>query len=245
MPRSDLVLSQINAAQAKRRNPQDILSTYEKRLGLPSAQQRLMGLRGAITNTEELLRNVDPSVTGRTAGTFTTEAQRQKLVSNERAPISSQLVEQGRALEGETANISDLSQRALTQTQLAAEADDKRINSLQNMYDTLYRREQDEIARQERAAAAAEARKAAAAQNAYLQGLMNQNAQARAASAPMITPQQAVRQGKAVSQSGLARAFNGGGIRKSQPRKPKPNLWDNIVRAISTKGDSLFGGIFG
>lgn len=170
MQNSADILTQLRGFQAGRKKPQDILAEEETKLGLPSAQQRLVGLRSAIGNTENLLRNVDPSVTGRTSGTFTTEAQRQRLVAKEREPISEQLREESRALEGETANTSDLSGRALKAAQLGISDLDSQENSLRALYGSLYQREQDEAARVEREKAA---RAAQASQNAYMEYLNN------------------------------------------------------------------------
>lgn len=171
MQNSADILTQLRGFQAGRKKPQDILAEEETKLGLPSAQQRLVGLRSAIGNTENLLRNVDPSVTGRTSGTFTTEAQRQRLVAKEREPISEQFREESRALEGETANTSDLSGRALKAAQLGISDLDSQENSLRALYGSLYQREQEETARIERDKAA---RAAQASQNAYLEYLKNQ-----------------------------------------------------------------------
>lgn len=168
MQNSADVLNQLRSYQTSRRKPQDILAEEETKLGIPSAQQRLTGLRGAISNTENLLRNVDPSVTGRTAGTFTTEAQRQKIVAQERAPISDQFREQSRALEGETANVADLSTRALNAARLGLSEQDAQENSLRTLYASLYQREQDAIARAERERALEEEKKRAAAQLAAI-----------------------------------------------------------------------------
>lgn len=171
MQNSADVLTQLRGFQANRRKPQDILIEEETKLGLPSAQQRLTGLRSAIGNTENLLRNVDPSVTGRTSGTFTTEAQRSRLVAKEREPISEQFREQSRALEGETATTSDIANRALKSAQLGISDLDARENSLRALYGSLYQREQDESARLERERAA---RAAQASQDAYLKYLQNE-----------------------------------------------------------------------
>lgn len=149
MQSSTDVLNQLRDFQAKRRKPQDILSEEETKLGLPSATQRLTGLRGAISNTENLLRGVDPSVTGRTQGSLVTEAQRQRMVAQEREPISEQFREQSRALEGETANTTDIANRALKSTQLGVEDLNTQENAMRTLYSSLYQREQDEYQKQQ------------------------------------------------------------------------------------------------
>lgn len=152
---SQEAFTNLQNVQTNRRKPQDILRESEQRLGIPTATQRQVGLRGAITNTENLIRNVDPSVSGRTAGTLVNDAQKQRLIALEREPLSSQFREESRALEGETANISELQRRAMQDAQLSISADDAAENAARGLYDTLYQREQDDIARRERAKAAA------------------------------------------------------------------------------------------
>jgi len=134
-------LQQLQGFQKNRRSSQDILGEAEGRLGLPSAQQRLVGLRSAIGNTENLLRGVEGSVTGRTQGSLVTEAQRQRLVNLERQPISDDFREQSRALEGEQSNLSELTGRAMQQAQLGMGEQSSREQYLKSIYDTLFGRE--------------------------------------------------------------------------------------------------------
>lgn len=178
---SQEALSQYQTIQSGRKKPQDILRESEERLGIPTATQRQVGLRGAITNTENLIRGVDPSVSGRTQGSLVSEAQKQRLIAMEREPLSDQFREQSRALEGETASIADLQRRASQEAQLAIAADDAAENASRGLYQTLYQREQDDIARQERERAfqaqQAEARRAAATQGDYLRKYLEQQVQ--------------------------------------------------------------------
>ena len=149
MPTSQEILGQLQAFQGSRRKPQDVLAAEENRLGVSGVRQRQAGLRGAIMNTENLLKNVDPSVTGRTQGSLVTEAQRTKMVANERAPIADQFTEQSRALEGESANLENLTREASTAAQLALGQDDQQLNYLQNLYGTIYQQERDTAERNE------------------------------------------------------------------------------------------------
>lgn len=157
MPTSAEILGQLQSFQAGRKKPQDVLAEQENRLGVSGVRERQAGLRGAIQNTENLLKQVDPSVTGRTSGSLVTEAQRTKMVTNERAPIADQFSEQSRALEGETANLSDLSGSARTAAQLAISADDQQQNYLKDLYQTTYQLEKDEEDRIRKEREAAEA----------------------------------------------------------------------------------------
>lgn len=190
---SQEALKQLQSYQASRRKPQDILQERETSLGVPTSQQRLVGLRGAIQNTENLLKGVDPSVSGRTQGSLVTEAQKQRLISLEREPIAGQLNDQNRSLENENANYNELSRRALQDAQLQIASDDQQQNSLQGLYGTLYQREQDDIARQERERAfqaqQAEARRQAAASSS-LASLLNGGAGSPQKAAPKTDPVQ-------------------------------------------------------
>jgi len=165
-------LSQLQGFQSSRKKPQDVLKESQTRLGIPSVQQRQVGLRSAIGNTENLIRGVDPSVTGRTSGSLVTEAQKQRLVSLERQPLDETFRTQSQALQGEETNLANLERNALTEAQLAMSADDQQQNNLQGIYSMLYQREADERARQEREA---EARRQAQAQAQYLQSLLGGN----------------------------------------------------------------------
>lgn len=149
MASSQELLGQLQSFQATRRKPQDILAEQENKLGVSGVRQRQAGLRGAIQNTENLLGAVDPSVTGRTSNSLVTEAQRTKMVANERAPIAEQFTEQSRALEGESANLAELGRQASTAAQLAIGADDQQQNYLQSLYSSTYQQEKDERDRQE------------------------------------------------------------------------------------------------
>lgn len=68
-----------------------VLTQAQGEAGLPAALTRVSDLQGNVSNLQSSLNAVDPSVTGRTSGTFTTEGQRQALVTKEQAPIQTNL----------------------------------------------------------------------------------------------------------------------------------------------------------
>lgn len=88
------------------------------------SQTRLSALKGIVGNLQSSVEAVDPSVTGRTSGTFTTEGQRQALVSKERAPILGDLNKQQQAYTGEQ---QDYTQKQTLASQMASAllSDDK------------------------------------------------------------------------------------------------------------------------
>jgi len=81
------------------------------------SQTRLSALKGIVGNLQSSVEAVDPSVTGRTSGTFTTEGQRQALVNKERAPIMGDLNKQQGALTSEQ---GDLTQKQTLASQMAS-----------------------------------------------------------------------------------------------------------------------------
>lgn len=234
--------SQLTAFQKSRRNPNDILQESQTRLGLPSAEQRKVGLRGAISNTENLLKGVDPSVTGRTAGTFTSEAQRNRLVQLERAPLADQFTEQSRALEGETANVADLNARALTEAQLASSTQDKQESDLKGIYDILLAREQQaeekrryeeeqRIAREAQAAAL----RASQQQGDYLSNLFKTNNPATTATQKTLRQTWQEEANKGDYNAQVALNYVGDDGRYDGPVNSAREL--NILKSMGIKGN--------
>lgn len=171
---SSEALNELRAYQGSRRKSSDILQEQQTQLGLPSATQRQAGLRAAISNTENLIKAVDPSVTGRTSGSLVSEAQRTRLVGMERAPLDQAFQSQNQAYQGESDNVNELKRQALQGTQLSIADQDKQEQNMQGLYGTLYQREQDDVARQERDrafAAQQEASSRGAAQGSSLASL--------------------------------------------------------------------------
>jgi len=166
---SQQALADIQNFNATAQNPNDVLNAAQSKYGTDQSRQRLVGLRSAIMGTEGALNAVDPSVTGRTSNSLVTEAQRSRMVANERAPIAEQYSQQQGALSNENANLSDLSSRAAQEAQMTLTGQDTKRNSLQALYDTLYKREQDAAAAKQAADNAAAQR----AQDAQYAALLN------------------------------------------------------------------------
>lgn len=143
---STAIANQIAEYDKNRKSSTDVLNQAMSQYGIPEIRSRVAGLRTTLSNTENALNNVDPSVTGRTQGSLVTEAQRQHQVADERAPIADQYGQQSRALATESANQSD----ALSAAKLLAENQINDYNTgrsaLQSRYDTTYKREQDQKA---------------------------------------------------------------------------------------------------
>jgi hypothetical protein len=139
---SQQALDQLVAYRGTIKDPNTILAEARNRYGVDSVNSRIKDLRGAITNTEGLLGGVDSSVTGRTSGTLTTEAARQRIVANERQPISETLATQQSGLSNESANLQNLQGQATTDAQLAYSGQQDQLSYLKNIYDTLFAKEQ-------------------------------------------------------------------------------------------------------
>jgi hypothetical protein len=159
---SQQAFQDIQNFDASRANPTDVLSQAEGKYNVGQSRQRLVGLRSAIMGTEGALNAVDPSVTGRTSNSLVTEAQRSRMVANERAPIAEQYSQQQGALGNENSNYSDLQSQASKEAQMRLTGDDVKRSSLQSLYDSLYKREQDAIAKQQAEQARQDALNAAA-----------------------------------------------------------------------------------
>jgi len=114
--------------------------------GVPEIRKTVSGLRSTVANTSAALDNVDPSVTGRTQGSLVTEAQRQKQVANERAPIAGQLTKFSGALNDNERALQDALGQATTVANNRVADYTRGRDALQSQYDTTYKREQDAAA---------------------------------------------------------------------------------------------------
>src|SRR5258708_9369943 len=71
--------------------PQAAADQANKQYGVDAAQGQVQGLRGAIQNTTDLLNKVAPSVMGRVGNSLVTDAQANRQITNEQAPLNTQL----------------------------------------------------------------------------------------------------------------------------------------------------------
>lgn len=140
---------QIAAYDANRKSSADILNEALNKYGVPEIRTRVSGIRTTLANTEAALNNVDPSVTGRTSQSLVTEAQRQRIVNNERAPIAQDYSTQSKTLSNESANLSD--QEKAAQLLAQGQMNDYTVgrNALQSQYDSAAAREAEERRRAE------------------------------------------------------------------------------------------------
>lgn len=145
---SKALAGQLAEYDSKRVNSADAMNEALGQYGVPEIRKTVSGLRSTIANTNNALKAVDPSVTGRTQGSLVTEAQRQRQVVNERAPIAEQLGSQTGALGEQTTALNDaMSQATMLATNRVNDWQSGR-QALQSRYDTTYKQEQDSLAAQ-------------------------------------------------------------------------------------------------
>lgn len=150
---SGTIAKQLQEYDAKRVTSADAINEALKQFGVPEIRNTVSGLRTTVANTTNALKNVDPSVTGRTSGSLVTEAQRQRQVVNERTPIAEQLGQQTGALGTQEQTLRDSLDQANTLASGRVRDWETGRTALQSRYDTAYKREQDaaEAARQQAA----------------------------------------------------------------------------------------------
>ncbi len=136
-------LTALNNFNAGAKTPDQILTEQNKATGVDAAQQTLTGLRGAIANTTNLLRQVAPSIMGRTANSLVTSAQATRQIGNEQAPIQQNLADEGTQYGTATQDYGMASDKAKTAADLAYSGQKDQQSYLQNLYNVLYGKEQD------------------------------------------------------------------------------------------------------
>lgn len=139
---SQQALGGIQQAQNSAQTPQALLAAQNAQLGVQGEQDRVMGMRGAITNTTKLLNQVAPSVMGRTAGSLVTNAQATRQIGNEEAPISKTLGQQSSDYNTANQDYTDLSNKAKDAASLEYQGQQDKLSYLQNIYNSLFQREQ-------------------------------------------------------------------------------------------------------
>lgn len=136
-------LSQLQANEGSAQNPNDILANQRQQLGVNGAQDTVTGLRGAINNTTKLLKQVAPSVMGRTGNSLVTNAQAGRIIQNEQAPIAQNLTDQGTEYNQANEDLDRLEQRASEAATGVYTGQKDKESYLTNLYQMLYGKEQD------------------------------------------------------------------------------------------------------
>lgn len=149
-------LARLQSTQGGQRSLADITAEANQQYGVDKAQEQVTGLRGAIRGTSNLLKQVAPSIMGRTGGSLVTSAQAAKQIQNESAPLQQTLSEQSQDYSLASGDLDKAVQNA---QQLAGSRygdQQNNISYLQNLYNTMFQREEAdkaakaaELARQE------------------------------------------------------------------------------------------------
>lgn len=140
---SQAALAQLQQTQSQSQDPNTILSNQRQQLGVQGAQDTVTGLRGAINNTTKLLKQVAPSVMGRTGNSLVTNAQATRQIGNEQAPIQQTLTDQGTQLGQDQQDLADLNSKAQEAATGIYQGQQDKISYAQNLYNTLYQKEKD------------------------------------------------------------------------------------------------------
>lgn len=135
----------------------DVLTNAENTYGVPQLQTNVNNLRTLTGNLTNSIAAVDPSVTGRTAGTLTTEGQRSALVDREQAPITAQLGTANTALGQATDDYNTANTNAQNSATAAESDNQNKYNALLQTYNIANAREAAQAQAQQSAAQQAEA----------------------------------------------------------------------------------------
>lgn len=146
---SQQALAELQNQRKSVQTPDQLLAQQQKQLGVNTARDTATGLRGAITNTTRLLEQVAPSIRGRTQGSLVTNAQATRQIANEQAPIATDLTKLGQDYSVASEDLRSLEDRAGQLASAAYTGQQDRLSYLQNLYNTLYAREEAEKAREE------------------------------------------------------------------------------------------------
>jgi hypothetical protein len=124
-------------------NPIDIYNNALNTLGVADARTRVTGLRGDLINSENMLRAVEGNVSQRTSNAIMTEAQRQKLVTGEQAPIGEMMRTQNNSLNVASQNLSDIERQGTTQADLLYKGQQDKRAGLAERYSMVSKSEKD------------------------------------------------------------------------------------------------------
>lgn len=123
--------------------PEDYIKRYSDELGVNAARDSVIGARTAIKATEDTIAGAPAGVAGRTSGALVTEAQRNRLVQNEVAPLQDVLRQQNSGLSTATSDYSDLQSTAAQRATAAYQGDESKGKSLMDLYNAALQAEQE------------------------------------------------------------------------------------------------------
>lgn len=83
----DSLFNELGTFDKSAQNPIDVYNAALEKLGITDARTRVTALRKSLIDNQNLLDNLSGNVSQRTSNALVTEAQRQRLVASEAAPI--------------------------------------------------------------------------------------------------------------------------------------------------------------
>lgn len=119
----------LSTAAGAVQNPFDLLQARESALGIPAAQTEVSGLRQAVTNTTNLLNKIAPSVEGRTADSLVNEAQANKMIQNEQAPVQANLTSLGQQVNDSQSALTNLLAQANNEATMQGQGQEQAFNN--------------------------------------------------------------------------------------------------------------------
>lgn len=134
MQPSSSFLSQYQTFTNNRVKPEDYVKKYAADLGVEDAKTRVKSARAAIRATEDTIAATPDSVAGRTSGSLVTDAQRNRLVQNELAPLQEVMRVQGSNFSEAGADLNTLNTDLNRRVDLALQGDDSQANSLLTLF---------------------------------------------------------------------------------------------------------------
>ncbi len=188
----------------KPREAKDVMGEAEAKYDIAGRKDRLSSLRGLVGNLQSSVEAVDPSVTARTSGTFSTEGQRSALVNRERQPLLGDLARQQSALGMEQQGFSESQSLA---SQMAS--------ALMSQDQTTYQRLLDQYNASMASEQAAEARRQ------YEMTLAEQKRQFDEQQRAQAAAQRAASSGGGYDVGSIVRAITGGSSAQTAARAPE------------------------
>lgn len=138
------ILGQLNDYSSKMETPEQALAEQNGALGVDAAQQKVSGLRTAINNTTTLLKQVAPSIMGRTADSLVTNAQATRQIANESAPINDTLLQQNQDYNTANDDYTRTSSKAQQLADVKITGQNNQRSYLMDLYKTALSSEQEQ-----------------------------------------------------------------------------------------------------
>lgn len=229
---SDQALQDLTNFETSSKSPIDIYNEAVNKLGIADVRTGVTKLRKNIADTNALLSALPDSVSGRTSGSLVTEAQRQRVLATERAPLDQANASYGNQYSMESQNLNDLTNQANVQSGLVSEGQNNIRTALQGRLSNIQSKEAETRRREEADRAFQASLDSVRVQQEQFAKTMAENQRqfnvtsSRASAA--VAPQQA-------NQSMLAELASYAQKYKSTLGSNPNGTRENIIQALTTK----------